>query len=277
MTRSRSGPTSSSAAPTRSSTCCSARDIQRAYGQPEQVILTLPLLTGHRRRAQDVQVLRQPHRRHRGAGGDVRQDAERSPTRRWRTWYALLLGASARSGARPARRQARAGPGAGRRASTTRGRGAGGRGGTSTAVHIRHEVPGRVPEVRAGRVDGRRRCTCRRCWRRRSAISTSEARRASARARSGRRRAGRRRGRSTSPRRALDGRVLQFGKRRFARVRVVGSRCRRDGRQRRDAAARDAGQRHDRRPHRRAWSGSWPPPAWSAAWSRVRASARPWP
>ena len=36
-TRSRSRPTSSSAAPTRPSTCCSGRDVQRAYGQPEQV------------------------------------------------------------------------------------------------------------------------------------------------------------------------------------------------------------------------------------------------
>ena len=57
-TRSRSTPTSSSGGPTRSSTCCSGRDIQRAYGKPEQVILTMPLLTGHRRRAQDVQVAR---------------------------------------------------------------------------------------------------------------------------------------------------------------------------------------------------------------------------
>ena len=32
------------------------RDIQRAYGQPEQVILTLPLLTGPTA-AQDVQVV----------------------------------------------------------------------------------------------------------------------------------------------------------------------------------------------------------------------------
>ena len=33
------------------------RDIQRAYGQPEQVILTVPLLTGTDGAAQDVQVL----------------------------------------------------------------------------------------------------------------------------------------------------------------------------------------------------------------------------
>ena len=52
------------------------RDIQRAYGVPEQVILTMPLLTGTDGEQQDVEVLRQLHRRHRSAGGDVRQDAE---------------------------------------------------------------------------------------------------------------------------------------------------------------------------------------------------------
>ena len=50
-TRWRCAPTSSSAAPTRSSTCCWAATIQRAYGQPQQVVLTMPLLVGHRRRA----------------------------------------------------------------------------------------------------------------------------------------------------------------------------------------------------------------------------------
>ena len=44
------------------------RDIQRAYGQPEQVIMTLPPAHRHRRGAQDVEVLRQPHRR-RGCAG----------------------------------------------------------------------------------------------------------------------------------------------------------------------------------------------------------------
>ena len=42
----RRAPTSSSAAPTRPSTCCSGRDVQRAYGQPEQVVLTMPILPG---------------------------------------------------------------------------------------------------------------------------------------------------------------------------------------------------------------------------------------
>ena len=36
------------------------RQIQQAYGQPPQIVLTMPLLTGHRRRAEDVEVVRQP-------------------------------------------------------------------------------------------------------------------------------------------------------------------------------------------------------------------------
>ena len=51
------------------------RAIQSAYGKPQQVVLTVPLLVGHRRRREDVEVDRQPHRGHRAAGGDVRQDA----------------------------------------------------------------------------------------------------------------------------------------------------------------------------------------------------------
>ncbi len=34
--------------------------IQQAYGQAPQIVLTMPLLTGHRRRAEDVEVVRQP-------------------------------------------------------------------------------------------------------------------------------------------------------------------------------------------------------------------------
>ena len=45
-TRSRSAPTSSSGGPTRSSTCCFGRDVQRAHGQPEQSVITMPILPG---------------------------------------------------------------------------------------------------------------------------------------------------------------------------------------------------------------------------------------
>ncbi len=49
------------------------RELQRHYGQPPQIVLTTPLLGGHRRRAEDVEVVRQLHRHHRSAAGDVRQ------------------------------------------------------------------------------------------------------------------------------------------------------------------------------------------------------------
>ena len=51
------------------------RDVQRAYGQPEQVVLTMPILPGIDGAREDVQVAGQPHRRDRAARGDVRQDA----------------------------------------------------------------------------------------------------------------------------------------------------------------------------------------------------------
>ena len=35
------------------------RDVQQAYGVPPQSILTMPILPGHRRRAEDVEVARQ--------------------------------------------------------------------------------------------------------------------------------------------------------------------------------------------------------------------------
>ena len=49
------------------------RDIQAAYGQKPQSILTMPILVGIDGVAEDEQVARQLRRRHRGAGGDVRQ------------------------------------------------------------------------------------------------------------------------------------------------------------------------------------------------------------
>ena len=53
------------------------RDVQQAYGQEPQAILTMPILPGPRRRAADEQVARQLRRRDRSARGDVRQADER--------------------------------------------------------------------------------------------------------------------------------------------------------------------------------------------------------
>ena len=50
--------TSSSAAPTRSSTSCSAATSSRRTARSPQAILTMPILPGHRRRAEDVEVAR---------------------------------------------------------------------------------------------------------------------------------------------------------------------------------------------------------------------------
>ena len=52
------------------------RDIQRAFGAEEQVILTVPTAHRDRWRAQDVEVVRQLHRCHRRARRDVRQNGQ---------------------------------------------------------------------------------------------------------------------------------------------------------------------------------------------------------
>ena len=57
-----------------------ARDIQRAYDVPEQSIMTMPILPGHRRRQAHEQVARQLRRGHRAARGDVRE-ADADPGR----------------------------------------------------------------------------------------------------------------------------------------------------------------------------------------------------
>ena len=49
------------------------RELQRDYGQPPQIVGTVPLLEGTRRRREDVEVEGQLHRHHRAAGSDVPQ------------------------------------------------------------------------------------------------------------------------------------------------------------------------------------------------------------
>ena len=60
------------------------RAVQSAYGQPQQAILTVPLLVGTDGVQKMSKSLRQPHRHHRAARGHVRQDAERARLARWR-------------------------------------------------------------------------------------------------------------------------------------------------------------------------------------------------
>ena len=176
----------------------------------------MPLLNGHRRRAQDVEVARQPHRHHRAAGGDVRQDAA-DPGRAAR----VLVRPPARGGP-----PAGVGPRDAKRALARalvdalplgRGRG-GGRGRLRPACSSRTSCPRRsrrsslaatgtvhLPEVIATRSGG----------------SRSEARRMLAQG--GVQLDGEpwRRTPLDVPAAALDGRVLQLGKRQFRRLRIA--------------------------------------------------------
>ena len=213
------------------------RDIQRAYGQPEQVDPDDAAPDRHRRRAQDVEVARQLHRRHRAARGDVRQDAEH-PRRLARDVVlaaARLLAAGRR---RAARRQAGAGPGA-RRALPRRRGGRRRRGDVRPRSIVEHEVPDDVPEV-DWPADGDGSVHLPALLGRR--VRDLDLRGAPSA------RPGRRAGSTATPvgngsldlaAADVDGKVLQLGKRRFARVQAWSRR----GRPRRPAAARHARQR----------------------------------
>ena len=131
------------------------RDIQRAYGQPEQAILTHAAADRNRRRAQDVEVARQLHRRHRAARRRCTGKTLSIPDE---SLGDLVLAAARvelavrQLGPRDAKRALA-------RALVARFHGAaaarGGRGGSSTASTSDHELPEEVPEVElAGRSDG---------------------------------------------------------------------------------------------------------------------------
>jgi tyrosyl-tRNA synthetase len=192
------------------------RDIQRAYGKPEQVILTLPLLTGtdgERKMSKSignyVGVTEPP--------GEMYGKTMSIPDASLASWYRLLLGAEppAQLGPRDAKRALaralvdrfhRSGAGAAAEAAFDQ-------------VHIRHGVPDEMPEVQ---------------WQRNGSlvhlpallaqafgISTSEARRNLAGGGvklDGEPVAG---GSLDLDTEQVDGKVLQLGKRRFARVRVI--------------------------------------------------------
>jgi tyrosyl-tRNA synthetase len=192
------------------------RDIQRAYGQPEQVIMTMPLLTGtdgDRKMSKSfgnyVGVAEAPE--------EMYGKTMSIPDSSLAAWYALLLGTEppADLGPRDAKRAlARAlvdrfhGPGAGAAAEAA-----------FDQVHVRHGAPDEVPEVQ---------------WQRNGSlvhlpallaqafgISTSEARRNLAGGGvklDGEPVAG---GALDVDATDVDGKVLQLGKRRFARVRVI--------------------------------------------------------
>jgi tyrosyl-tRNA synthetase len=192
------------------------RDIQRHYGQPEQVILTVPLLVG----TDGVRKMSKSFDNYIGVTeppAEMYGKTMSIPDSAIESWYTLLLGREppAELGPRDAKRALA-------RALVTRFHGAGAgeeaeRG--FDQVHIRHELPDEVPVVvfdASG--DG---VHLPALLARAFGISTSEARRSLAQG------AVRVDGRQLTngaldvDGSEVDGKVLQLGKRRFARVRLV--------------------------------------------------------
>jgi len=198
------------------------RDVQRAYGQPEQVILTLPLLTGtdgERKMSKSygnyIGVTETPEEMY---GKTLSIPDDSLPA-----WYGLLLDTAPEPGlpARDAKRAlARAlvsrfhGEDAARAAEER-----------FDAIHVRRELPAEVPEVAFpldGGAGGSGLVHLPALLRAAFGVSTSEARRALTQG------AVRIDGDPVSTDaldvepQTVDGRVLQLGRRRFARVRLHG-------------------------------------------------------
>jgi tyrosyl-tRNA synthetase len=192
------------------------RDIQRTYGVPEQVILTMPLLTG----TDGEQKMSKSYGNYIGVTdppGDMYGKTLSIPDSSIASWYELLLGSEppAELGPRDAKRALA-------RALVSRFHGdeaADAAEAEFDRVHIRREAPEDMPTV---------------VWRSEGGevhlpallasafgISTSEARRNLAQG--GVKLDGEPVGADVLdlPAKAVDGRVLQLGKRRFARIRVV--------------------------------------------------------
>jgi tyrosyl-tRNA synthetase len=192
------------------------RDIQRAYGQPEQVILTVPLLTGtdgegKMSKSFDNYIgVTEPPAEMYGKTLSI-------PDQSLALWYSLLLGSSVPDGVGP--RDAKRGLA---RALVSRFHGSEAAAEAEREfdrVHIRHEAPSSVQEISWPRGGGSVHLPA--LMAQAFGISTSEARRALAQG--GVRIDGSPVGDGVLDVDAasLDGKLLQFGKRRFVRVRVV--------------------------------------------------------
>jgi tyrosyl-tRNA synthetase len=192
------------------------RDIQRAYGQPEQAILTLPLLTG----TDGERKMSKSYGNYVGVTdvpGEMYGKTLSIPDESLGDWYRLLLDADVPGGASP--RDAKR---ALARALVTRFHGAEA-GAVAEAefdrVHVHHEAPSEMPEVEVDAQEGgivHLPAVLAAAF----GVSRTEARRgltAGAVRLDGEVVAGDPLDWAAGD---VDGRVLQFGKRRFARVRV---------------------------------------------------------
>jgi tyrosyl-tRNA synthetase len=192
------------------------RDIQRAYGKPEQVIMTMPLLTGtdgERKMSKSFDnylgVTERPE--------DMYGKTMSIPDQSLQSWFELLLGSEPppELGPRDAKRALA-------RAIVERFHGAQAAAAAEEAfdrVHVRHQVPDDLPEVQWERDGSSVHLPA--LLARAFGISTSEARRHLAGG--GVRVDGEpiANGSLDVDVDAVDGHVLQLGKRRFARVRVT--------------------------------------------------------
>ncbi len=150
------------------------RDIQRAYGVPEQAVLTMPLLTGTdgvRRMAKSlgnyIGVTEPPD--------EMYGKTLSIPDKSLPTWYALLLGIGAAARARRRATPSARWPGPWSSASTGRTRRGRGRAGVRPRPHRAPGARGRCRRCRGQPIAPR--SICRRCWPSAFGISTSEARR----------------------------------------------------------------------------------------------------
>jgi tyrosyl-tRNA synthetase len=193
------------------------RNIQRAYDQPEQVIMTLPLLTG----TDGERKMSKSYGNHIGVADPPEEIYGRTlsiPDTALPDWYALLLGTAPDPalGPRDAKR-ALAGALAERFYDADAARAAEE---SFDRLHIRHELPDDVPVV-PWRLNGSATVHLPALLAQAFSVSTSEARRGLAQG------AVRVDGEPMPgdvldvPADELDGRVLQLGKRRFARVEIV--------------------------------------------------------
>jgi tyrosyl-tRNA synthetase len=193
------------------------RDIQRAYGQPEQAILTLPLLTG----TDGTRKMSKSYGNYVGvtdAPGEMYGRTLSVPDSSLPDWYRLLLDSEPPAGQSPRdakRALARAlvarfhDPAAAEAAEAEFDR-----------VHVRHETPTSVPEVEISAGGEPPEIHLPALLAEAFGVSRTEARRSLAQG--GVRLDGEPVAPAPLDRPAaeLDGRVLQLGKRRFARVRV---------------------------------------------------------